>query len=122
MEMEEARSRLEAERDRLEGTRTAFDGDHLHDESGYDSVSELSHLAQHQADMATETFEREKDFSILQDVEEELADVERALVRLDDGTYGRCDACHAPIDDERLEARPAARFCVDHQTRAESGS
>ena len=67
-----------------------------------------------------ETFEREKDFSILEQIEAELADVDRALHRLDDGSYGRCDACRQPIDDNRLEAMPAARFCYMHQAQAES--
>jgi RNA polymerase-binding transcription factor DksA len=72
--------------------------------------------------VASETFEREKDFSILEQVEAELTDVQRALQRLDDGTYGLCDACHEPIPDERLEAQPAARFCMSHQVEAELNS
>jgi RNA polymerase-binding transcription factor len=46
--------------------------------------------------------------------------VDRALHRLDDGSYGRCDACREPIDDNRLEAMPAARFCYMHQAQAEN--
>jgi DnaK suppressor protein len=45
---------------------------------------------------------------------EQLDDVERALAKLDDGTYGRCEICSAPIGASRLEAMPAARFCIDH--------
>lgn len=45
---------------------------------------------------------------------EQLADVERSLARLDDGTYGTCEACGAPIGDARLEAMPATRYCIDH--------
>ena len=41
-----------------------------------------------------------------------LADVERALAKLDDGSYGRCDRCGAAIGDDRLEARPASVLCV----------
>ena len=41
-----------------------------------------------------------------------LADVERALAKLDDGTYGLCDRCGAVIPEERLEARPWAVLCV----------
>jgi RNA polymerase-binding transcription factor DksA len=119
VEDEEARQSLEQERDRLLDVRSGFGAEHLHDQSEDDSLSELSHLAQHQADIASETFEREKDFSILEQVEAELADVERALQRLDAGTYGRCEACHQPIADERLAALPAARFCVAHQAQAE---
>lgn len=120
MESDDARDRLNEERDRLQQIRSGFDAEHLHDESEDESTSELSHLAQHSADIGTETFEREKDFSILEQVEAELADVDRALRRLDDGTYGTCEACGQPIGDDRLEAMPAARFCMSHQSDAEA--
>jgi RNA polymerase-binding transcription factor DksA len=120
MDQEDVRRRLAEEHDRLEEIRAGFAAEHLHDESEDDSMSELSHLAQHSADVATETFEREKDFSILEQVEAELADVERALRRIDDGRYGKCEACGAEIGDDRLEAMPATRFCITHQTQAEA--
>ena len=120
MESDDAHQRLTEERERLEQVRAGFDAEHLHDESEDESTSELSHLAQHSADVASETFEREKDFSILEQVEAELADVDRALRRLDDGTYGTCEACGSAIGDDRLAAMPAARFCIAHQTEAES--
>jgi RNA polymerase-binding transcription factor DksA len=120
MEPDDAHERLTEERSRLEQIRRGFDAEHLHDESEDESTSELSHLAQHSADVGSETFEREKDFSILEQVEAELADVDRALRRLDDGTYGTCEACGSPIGDDRLEAMPAARFCVSHQSEAEA--
>jgi RNA polymerase-binding transcription factor DksA len=41
--------------------------------------------------------------------------VERALERLDDGTYGTCEACGVALPDERLDVAPAARFCTEHQ-------
>lgn len=47
-------------------------------------------------------------------VERELGDVEHALTRLDAGTYGTCEVCGSPIDDEILRAAPAARRCADH--------
>ena len=119
MEAADARDHLAHERDRLERLRAGFDAEHLHDESSDDSTGELSRLDQHAADVGSETFEREKDFSILEQVEAELADVERALRRLDDGSYGRCEACGSTIGDERLAAQPAARFCLAHQTVAE---
>src|SRR5436305_14223176 len=119
MDSDEARRRLEEERARLEGVRETFADEHLSDESESDSVSELSSIDQHQADLGTETFEREKDISILEQVDAELADVEHALQRLDDGTYGTCELDGKPIPEERLEAQPAARFCVEHQAEAE---
>ena len=57
--------------------------------------------------------------SILEGIEAELTDVEHALQRLDEGTYGTCEACGKPIDEERLAARPATRLCLEDQERAE---
>jgi RNA polymerase-binding transcription factor DksA len=119
MDTELARQRLAEERERLDGVRAAFDDEHLADQSESDSVGEISSYDQHQADMGTETFEREKDLSILEQVESELADVEHALRRLDEGTYGTCEVCGKVIPDERLEAMPATRLCLEHQAAAE---
>lgn len=44
----------------------------------------------------------------------ELDDVERALGKLDEGTYGLCEVCREPIGEARLEAMPATRFCIEH--------
>ena len=119
MDTDLARQRLADERARLDGVRSTFDVEGLADESESDSLGELSSYDQHQADVGTETFEREKDLSILEQVEAELADVEHALRRLDDGTYGTCEVCGTAIPDERLEAMPAARLCLEHQAEAE---
>jgi len=119
MDADEARRRLDAERARLNEVKDDFDVDHLTEESEDENLSELSAVDQHQADVGTETFEREKDLSILEQIEAELADVEHALKRLDDGTYGTCEFDNKPIPEERLEALPAARFCVEHQAEAE---
>ncbi|MFZ6004275.1 MAG: TraR/DksA family transcriptional regulator [Actinomycetota bacterium] len=54
------------------------------------------------------------DLPLLDDVEGELDDVEAALGRLDEGTYGVCEVCGAHIDDERLSRQPATRFCAEH--------
>jgi RNA polymerase-binding protein DksA len=119
MDSDAARQLLEGERERLTSVREGLDVENPSDESENQNLSELSDVDQHQADIGTETFEREKDYSILERVEAELADVEHALQRLDDGTYGTCEACGKPIGDDRLQAMPAARFCVDDQQLAE---
>jgi RNA polymerase-binding transcription factor DksA len=56
--------------------------------------------------------------SVLDRVQGELDDVERALERLDDGSYGTCQACGAAIPDEVLEERPTARFCGEHESES----
>jgi RNA polymerase-binding transcription factor DksA len=119
VEDDDARKRLAEERARLVGVRATFDDEHLSDQSESDSVGEISSYDQHQADMGTETFEREKDLSILEQVEAELADVEYAIRRLDEGTYGTCEVCGRAIPEERLEALPATRLCLEHQAEAE---
>ena len=119
MDTDLARQRLADERARLDGVKATFDDEGLTEQSESDSVGELSSYDQHQADMGTETFEREKDLSILEQVEAELADVEHALRRLDEGSYGTCEVCGKAIPDERLEAMPATRLCLEHQAEAE---
>src|SRR5436305_12988776 len=122
MNPDEARRRLEAERARIQELKVGFDDEHISDEPENESVGELSAIDQHQADVGTETFEREKDLSILEQIDAELADVEHALKRLDDGTYGTCEVDGKPIPEERLEALPATRFCLAHQSQAEHGT
>ena len=119
MDDDDARHNLSEERVRLQGLRASLENDHLRDEGGLDSGADLSHVHQHLGDMASETFEREKEFSILEQVEAELTDVDRALDRLAEGSYGTCEACGHAIGDERLAVLPAARFCVDHQADLE---
>lgn len=112
-----ALTRLHHERDRLERLRA--DLRQIHDESEGGDLSELSVVDQHPADVGTETFERERDLSTLEQVEGELGDVDDALARLEAGTYGTCEACGNPIGEERLQVQPAARFCVEDQAAAE---
>lgn len=120
MDNQKALELLEADRIRLERIRDGVSEEQgLGSESQQSNLSELSSLDQHNADIATETFEREKDESILEQVEGELIDIDRALDRIADGTYGICEACGKPIGDARLEAIPTARFCVEDQARAE---
>jgi RNA polymerase-binding transcription factor DksA len=52
--------------------------------------------------------------------EEAIEDIEHALARLEDGTYGRCEQCSLPIPLQRLEAIPHARFCVPCQARRDA--
>jgi RNA polymerase-binding transcription factor len=121
--VERSRERLLQERDRLQRISEALSGEAGEGAgSERDALSELSLADQHPADVGTEMFEREKDQSILERVAAELADVERALKRADEGTYGICEACGREIAPARLEIKPEARFCVDDQAAAERES
>ncbi|HWB99012.1 MAG TPA: SpoIIE family protein phosphatase, partial [Bryobacteraceae bacterium] len=52
-------------------------------------------------------------------VEELLAEVDAALARIERGTYGLCETCHDPIEEDRLQANPLVRFCLDHLNATE---
>jgi RNA polymerase-binding transcription factor DksA len=116
MDTETARRRLTEERERLNATLAGLETDI---EAQKESLQELSVVDEHQADIGTETFEREKDLSILESVQAGIADIDAAEERLERGTYGSCEVCHNPIPDDRLDALPAARFCVEHQAQVE---
>ncbi len=114
-----ARRLLEEERKRLEAVRHTLQLESL-EEGQLDSLQELSAVDQHPGDLGTETFEREKAESIRISTDGQLTDVERAIARLDSGEYGICEMCGNKISDERLEARPAARYCVEDQAKVEA--
>jgi RNA polymerase-binding transcription factor DksA len=118
---EEARKRLQDEKSRVEGLIRNLK-DELGDEGENDTLSELSDYDQHPADTASETFEREKDVSILERLEEELAELQAALERIDAGTYGIDEVTGEPIAPERLEAVPTARRNIDIERRREPDS
>lgn len=61
-----------------------------------------------------EPTERERELAALARIQGELADVDRALERLDDGTYGTCEICGQAIPDDVLEQAPATRLCGAH--------
>lgn len=65
---------------------------------------------------ATESFELEKRVALEKRIREQLAEVEHALQKFEDGTYGSCDNCGQPIDPARLEALPQASLCLNCKT------
>ena len=67
---------------------------------------------EHDPEGATIAFERSQVGALARQAREHLAEIDAALARLADGSYGRCESCGAPIGEERLEARPTARLCI----------
>ena len=65
---------------------------------------------------ATESFELEKRLALEKRIRDQLAEIEHALSKFDEGTYGRCDSCGKPIDPARLEALPQASLCLSCKT------
>ena len=67
---------------------------------------------EHDPEGATLAFERQHVAALAQAAREHLADIDAALARVADGSYGTCQACGQPIGAERLAARPMARTCI----------
>ena len=67
---------------------------------------------EHDPEGATLAFERQHVAALLEAAREQVATVDAALRRLDEGRYGVCDRCGRPIGDDRLAARPAATACI----------
>ncbi|HET6794505.1 MAG TPA: TraR/DksA C4-type zinc finger protein [Acidimicrobiales bacterium] len=99
----EARSALERERDDL-GRQLA--------ELGHGSGGGLTYDPNF-ADSSQVTAERGEAEALAAKLQETLQEVEHALAKLDEGTYGTCESCGKPIAPARLEAKPAARYCID---------
>ena len=78
-----------------------------------DARSDGSGDDEHDPDGPTMSQEWSQRNAVLHDVEHELTDVERALARIDAGTYGICERCGQKISVGRLEARPTATLCID---------
>ncbi|HVF75480.1 MAG TPA: TraR/DksA C4-type zinc finger protein [Acidimicrobiales bacterium] len=100
----EARAQLEQERDDLQRQLA---------ELGFgDSSGRLEYDANF-ADSSQVTAERGEAEALANSLRETLTDVETALAKLDTGDYGVCEGCGDRINPARLEAMPAARFCID---------
>ena len=68
-----------------------------------------------QAAAASQVFEQQRDLALRDRNAQHLAEVEAAIARLDDGTYGTCVRCGRPIAQERLDALPWAAHCIECQ-------
>jgi DnaK suppressor protein len=64
------------------------------------------------ADAGSATFEREKDLSLVNNLRDLLEKIEKAMAKIDEGTYGLCDRCGKPIEKARLKALPYANLCL----------
>lgn len=117
-ESEAIRRRLLDEKQRLEEELAEIE-ERTAKTAEIEAAGELSGYEDHPADVASETFEREKDLAMAEAAEATLGRVNSALDKLDHGTYGVCDSCGRPISAQRLEALPFATLCLECQERSE---
>ena len=118
IDTEHFRKRLEEEKARLEHAVGFLERDNSG--SIADELGEVNDSAtdNHLADTATATFDRELEEGLEEGAQQTLDEINAALQRIEDGTYGTCEMCGKPIGAERLEAIPWTRLCIDDQRRA----
>ena len=80
-----------------------------------DASGDLSGYTVHMADMAADTFERELSMNIVSSEQEILYQIDDALKRLDEGSFGICQQCSQPVTMSRLKAVPYASLCISCQ-------
>jgi DnaK suppressor protein len=117
LDLDRFRALLEDERGRLQNAREAVHHDgSLLEETGDLAIGSGDHIA----DSASETYMRELDEGLEENAEHLLSEIEAALARIEDGTYGNCATCGRPIGADRLEAVPYATLCIEDKRALES--
>jgi len=94
---------LQAQFDEIEESTFSSNQSEMTGEMGFD---------EEYADAGTATFEREKDLSLVNNLRDLLERIDKALVKISEGTYGLCDRCGKPIEKLRLKALPYANLCI----------
>ncbi|MDQ3751721.1 MAG: TraR/DksA family transcriptional regulator [Actinomycetota bacterium] len=111
------RTGLVAEKAELLQRQTELDQESF-DGSQSEMTGEVG-LGEDYADAGTATFDRERDLSIRNNIQDLMDQIERAIERIDAGTYGVCERCGRPIEAARLKALHHAVLCLDCKRREE---
>ena len=114
------RAQLQQHLELVQGNLKALAGDNLK-RSPIDSTGDISAHSTHMADQGTDNFDRELALNLASSRQESLYDIEDALRRADEGTYGACESCGGAIELPRLKALPFAKKCMACQNAAERG-
>lgn len=84
-----------------------------------DSTGELSGYDNHPADLGSELFERSKDMALCKLSHKHVEQIDTALKKIHEGTYGKCERCGQMIPDDRLEAMPESVYCLECSQQTE---
>jgi len=119
IDIEQLRERMLEERQRVVD---AIDNIHAENPGSIgEETEETTFQDNHLGDIATATFDREMASTLEDNSTHVLTEIDAALKRIDEGTFGVCTRCGKPISAERLEALPWATLCIDDQRKQERG-
>lgn len=105
-------------RGKLVGKVDSMQGEALK-KSRQDASGDLSNVPIHMADIGTDNYERDLMIELIENGEEGLRNIDTALEKMDDGSYGVCEICSKKINKDRLKAVPYAKLCIDCQREEE---
>ena len=114
------RAQLQKQLDLIQGNLDALAGDNLK-RSPIEASGDISAHSTHMADQGTDNFDRELALNLASSRQESLYDIEDAIRRIDEGSYGACESCGGAIELPRLKALPFAKKCMGCQNAAERG-
>ena len=89
--------------------------------SRLDASGDLSSMPIHMADLGTDNYEQEFALGLMDGERKLLREIDFALERINNGTYGICTETGQPIAKARLEAQPWARYCIEYARKLEKG-
>lgn len=119
-ELTEFRQLLVDKRRAIIGDMSGIEAEALRN-SRQDGAGDLSNMPTHPADIGTDNFEQEFTLGLLESERTLLAEINSALERIDNGTYGVCLGTGQPIGSARLRARPWAKYCIEYARMLEKG-
>ena len=88
-------------------------------QSRLDASGDLSSMPIHMADLGTDNYEQEFALDLMDSERKLINEIDDALQRIEDGTYGICEGTGKPISKARLKAQPWARYCVEYAQKLE---
>ncbi len=115
-EIKKFKAMLLAKRNEILDNVTSMEDETLHKQS-----SNLSNMPIHMADIGTDNFDQEFTLGLMDSERKLMKEIDEALQRIEDGTYGICEGSGKPIPKARLEAIPWARYCVEYASLLEKG-
>ncbi len=118
-EMEQFKKLLLAEREKILEEIQHLEKDNVK-KSQRDAAGDISGYTYHMADIASDSYERGFSLNLASNGQEKLYEIDEALRKIEEGSYGKCEQCEGKISKERLKIVPQARLCIKCKEQEES--